>query len=128
MLPQAKGTSVAWDGPDHAAVAHSIAEDNLFEHTGYEREDGEEFCGSMMGLPVEISGLFADPKLRRCGADWRTFPEHFALRERYNLRLPVMSGVDNDGPYLRVIGMPLKTFEYREFYDSGYSGGGGIPT
>lgn len=128
MLPQTKGTSVAWDGPDHAAHVHFMADDGLFDHPGYVRDDGAFFCGAVMGVPVEISGVFVDPKLRRCNADWRTFPEHFSLNERYNLRLPVMAGVDNDGPYLRVIGMPLKTFEYRDLYDSGNAGGGGIPT
>lgn len=127
MPPQTKGTSVAWDGPDHAAHVHYAQEDGLFGHPGYDRASSDEYCAEPMGTVVEVSGVFSTPAIRRCDADWRTHPEHLATTARYNLRLPVMAGVDATGRYLRVAKLPLQTFEYRA-PNTGGGGGGGDPT
>lgn len=126
MPPQAAATSVAWDGPEHAAVAFHGASDGLYGHH-YPRVDAEVETGfPRMGTPVEVTGVFATPSIRRCGADWRTHPEDLAFDGyRYNMRLPVMAGVDGKGKYVRVVKMPLKTFEYREPYEPEYGGGSG---
>lgn len=125
MLPQAAGTSVAWDGPPHASVVHYPQEDGLFGHPEYPRATSESYCAEPMGAVVEVTGVYSTPTLRRCDADWRTHPEH--LREaRYNMRLPVQAGVDTTGRYVRIPKLPLQTFEYRPPDPGG--GGGGDPT
>lgn len=116
MPPQAGPTSAAWNGPEHAAHAFHPANDGLFD-AAYTREDGSGFCMELPSnvTPVEVSGVFATPHKRRCSADNKARPEHLGTDARFNMRLPVMAGVDGTGRYLRVVKMPLKTHEYLEF-------------
>lgn len=114
MPPQTAPTSITWDGPQHAAHSFYAAEDGLWD-AGYEREDGSGWCPPLPtdATPVEISGVLPRPGLRRCLADNKARPEHLAAGDRYNMRLPVMAGVDSNGRYLRVVKLPMKTHEYR---------------
>lgn len=114
MPPQAEGTSVAWDGPSHAAHAFYQAEDGLWD-MAYTREDGSGFCPPLPtdATPVELTGVFARPTFRRCLADNKARPEHLGTDERFNVRLPVMAGVDANGRYIRDVKITLKTHEYR---------------
>lgn len=115
MPPQAGAWTVNWAGPHHASHVWFLAQDNLWDN-GYPRHYG-----------VEASGVFPDPKLRRCEADWRMEPLELAIATRYNTRLPVAAGLDENGPYLRVPALPLNTHEYRELYEVTASNGGGDP-
>lgn len=129
MPPQAAPTSVWWDGPPHAAHAWSPQPDGLFDNH-YPRASSVGLCPPLESgwTMVEVSGVFPAPGLRRCQADTKARPEHLATNPaRYNLRLPVMAGVDATGAYLRVIRMPMKTHEYRPLQDDD-GGGGGDPT
>lgn len=115
MPPQVAASSVAWDGPPHAAHAYYAADDGMWD-LGWPRETGTEYDPPLLAgtTPVEVTGVFPRLGLRRCLADIGLRPEHAATDDRYNLRLPVMAGVDAGGRYLRIVSMPMKAFEYRE--------------
>lgn len=114
MPPLAPASSVAGDGAQHAAHAYTLANDGLWD-AGFPRETGAGWCPPLPpgSTPVEPTGVFSNPTQRRCLADNKARPEHLGTGDRFNLRLPVMQGIDSTGPYLRVVRLNMKTFEYR---------------
>lgn len=115
MLPLAPASSVnapAFAG--QAAHAFHPSADGLFD-AGFDREAGTGFCPPLPpGLPaIEPTGVFVTVKVPACEADTKTRPEHLSTNSRFNLRLPVMAGVENGRTYKRVVRAPMKTFEYR---------------
>lgn len=116
MLPLAKPTSVyapaVGNLPAHAFLP---AEDGFFD-AGFPREDGSGFCPPLpVGvLAVEPTGVFATLSAVACERDYKPRPQHLGTDARFNMRLPIMTGIDPDGVYYRAVRAPMKTFEYMD--------------
>jgi hypothetical protein len=112
------------------AMAWRLAPDGLIDGN-HARETGGTLEGSVNpGETVnEPSGTaIHEPTVLPC--DYETWPrfEHLALRHRPSLRLPYMTGVDEEGMYQREVRLPVKSCRLEvltdwEKYDNG---GGGI--
>lgn len=115
MLPLAPVMSV--NAPPFAMLpAHAFypAADGMFD-AGFNRESGVGFCPPLEegSLPVEPTGVFVTFNAVACERDTKTRPEHLGTSERFNMRLPLMAGIENGRRYLRIVRAPMKTFEYR---------------